>query len=517
MVEELRASKRILSIRKRINASHLLSVSAFIFVALVAFRQVSTWPARLQYPGEENFIEGQQLAEMLHLHQGSAIYEPASSDRFDAALYGPLYYLLGSSLVDPAQPAYLPLRLLSLLGMLLSLAGSAVLAHWLTRSRFAAGLAPLACLGSVVITRFGLSAGRDCVGACLSFTGFLLAYRFRESRRILYAVPVMLLAFFYSQMFVAAPLAVLLYLLWEKRYRLAAEFVGGLVGGGLAALAVIEFFVFPRQAFLTHFLVYNALPLRLPELTGGAISFAVLFLIPIIGALSFLGAHRSKLLLSYTAFAPLIPLLLIAKAGSGANYFIEPTLVLSTLLACQVAVRRTQLSGALWLGLLLLGLQAGRLVERPVPRPEDSTRDAALQQFLRAQFCPGTPSAGYYSGDLVRAGLSMPITNLWHYSQLVRTGTLSGDVFLHRVEDRRFGVILLNFDLAQNKDEVITNFCLTASFRAAILANYKPVATFLMPEVEKAAFNDGRVYVWAPNGRFVTDERPRTAGVQRNP
>lgn len=504
--------------KKQLSLSRFVSLAALAVSSLFAIRQISTWPTRLRYPGEQHSIEGPQMAEMLHLRQGLPTYEPPSSNRFDAALYGPLYYLLGSRLLDPAKPAYLRLRLLSLLGMLLSLTGSAVLAYWITGARFAAALAPLTCLGCVVVTRSGLSSSRDCVGATLSFIGFLAAYRFRDSQRLLCAVPIMLLAFFYSQIFVAAPLAVLLYLLWEKRYRLAAEFACALAGGSLTTLAVIELVLFPRQAFLTHFLAYNTLPFRLPELSRGLTWFSVLFFIPTIGALSFLSAYRSKLLLTYSACASLIPLLAIAKAGSGANYFVEPALVLFTLLVCQISTcRRRPPSGAAWLVLLTLALQANHLLDPPAPRPEDNAKDAALQQFLRAHFGPGTVSAGYYSGDLVRAGLDTPITNLWHYTQLVRKGTIPDFAFLDRVEGERFGVILVNFDLLQNHDSMLTDFCLTAPFRAAILAHYKPIAAFPMPDAEKAAFNDGKSYIWVPNRSRQTDERLRTLGARPDP
>src|SRR5437762_5256900 len=67
-------------------------------------RNLATWPIRLGYPGEENFNEGVQLAEMVRLRQGVRIYRPASPGQFDPANYGPLYYLLGARLVDPEAP-----------------------------------------------------------------------------------------------------------------------------------------------------------------------------------------------------------------------------------------------------------------------------------------------------------------------------------------------------------------------------------------------------------------------------
>ena len=129
------------------------SKGARLLVGSFAGTQLASWPVKVRYPGEENLAEGIPLAEMLHLRQGVRIYDPPSPERFDAANYGPLYYLLGSRLVNPQEPAYLPLRLVSLLGTLGCAAGCSLLALWLSRSYFAATLAPL----PIILRRFVLA------------------------------------------------------------------------------------------------------------------------------------------------------------------------------------------------------------------------------------------------------------------------------------------------------------------------------------------------------------------------
>jgi hypothetical protein len=77
-------------------ARRLLTILAVTFAGFFAVFQLSQWPTRLRYPGEQDFVEASPLAEMLHLRQGIRIYDPPSPDRFGAANYGPLYYLLGA-------------------------------------------------------------------------------------------------------------------------------------------------------------------------------------------------------------------------------------------------------------------------------------------------------------------------------------------------------------------------------------------------------------------------------------
>src|SRR5687767_8204424 len=90
-----------------------------IATGLVAARHVASWPARVQYPGDAHHADDSTpLVETVHLRQGVPIYAEYSGDRYDAANWGPLFYLLGSRLVDPVQPSYVRLRVLSMLGTL---------------------------------------------------------------------------------------------------------------------------------------------------------------------------------------------------------------------------------------------------------------------------------------------------------------------------------------------------------------------------------------------------------------
>ena len=74
------------------------------------------------------------------------------------------------------------------------------------------------------------------------------------------SAPFFLLSFFYKQQFVAARLAVLVFLQLQKRYRLAARFEGILALGGISLFFLFQFVIFRGQVFLLHFLDYNLLP-----------------------------------------------------------------------------------------------------------------------------------------------------------------------------------------------------------------------------------------------------------------
>jgi hypothetical protein len=479
--------------------SILLGVAALALAGFFAGLQVSTWPIRLRYPGELNDIEGMRLVEMLHLRQGVPIYALPSAERFDASIYGPVYYLLGARLVDPVAPSYLPLRLLSALGTLGLAAGCGVLALWLTRRALAAALAPLLFLSYGFVTRHGLSARSDVVAVLVAFIGFLLVFRFQRDRRILLAIPFMLLSFFYKQQYVAGPLAVLVFLLFERRYRRALEFAALLAAGGLALLAIFQFLVFPGQAFFEHFLLYNVTPFSWQQFKyAGLMFFTLVLLVPLLLAGEFLRRHRNRLLGCYLGCGVVLALVTVAKVGSDAHYWLESVLALSALVAALIAERVAAREGITEVVVLLgVALFFARLFTPPSPGPRDFARDQAIQTYLRRNFPPGTLALSHWAGDLVRAGLDLPVSDPDQYLYLARRRILSDQPLLEQIRGHRFGALVFDYDLRDAQAAASRGDRLPSAWSQAILSSYDLKASLEMPDAEKVLPTD-RFYIWVP-------------------
>ncbi len=492
----------------RPDKKHIFAFLGLLLASLFSMRHLTTWPVRLSYPGDDG-SEGILLAEILSLRQGVHIYALASPERFNAAIYGPLYYLLGARVVDPQKPTFLPLRTLTFLAALGCAAGCGLLAFWLGQSYLAAALAPLVFLTYGIVTRFGTSSRCDVVALLLFFSGFLIAYRFQNSQALLFAIPLLLMGFFYKQQFVAGPIAVVIFLLLERRYRLAAKFTGLLALGGLGLLAFFQFVAFPGEAFLRHILLYNVSLISPSRFTAGALFFGFVLVVPFLIALEFLRSYPNKLLSCYLGCAVMLSLLTVAREGSDTNYFLECVLLLSAFLSALFAKRIADTPrGVELLFLLAVTFFLGQWFAPPAPRPADFARDRAVQDYLRRNFAPHSPALGYYAGDLVRAGLETPISNLYHYSWLIRKGRLSDRDLVAQLGRSRYGVIVLNFDLQREKDPDRTEYYLTEPLRQAIRANYRLAASLEMPGPEKLRPDD-RFYLWvpSPSGGAVAGER----------
>ena len=482
-----------------------MSFPALALVAYFAIVQLANWPARLRYPGEEDAVEGTQLSEMVHLRRGVHIYRVPSDGEFDGAIYGPLCYLLGATVINPGQPAYAPLRVLSLLATF----GMAIAAGWLalklTPSKSAGLLSALLLLGSAFSGRYGISARADMVALLLAFIGFLVFYSFRDSRRaLIISAALMLLSFFYKQQFIGAPMAVFVYLVLDKRFGRAFEFLFTMIAGGLILAGVFCFLIFPHQAFLQHFFSYNRLPFDKHILLPEIVMFAVPLFIPLLGSIDFLTQYPDKLVSCYVGVSVGSYFLLLFSSGSGAdtNRCLEPLVILSCVFAARIATANGLLPGLGWTvplaaTLALVSFLSSAFV---VPRvgPADFAADAALQSYLRKNFPPRTSALAYYAGDPIRAGLDAPVTNWWGYTALIRKGALSDREIVSRIDNAGYGVILLDFDLERFNASKMADFYTTRPMRNAVLHNYQKVARLSLPKPETSRFTDGSMYVWVP-------------------
>jgi hypothetical protein len=474
----------------------------FLLVGTCAAWNLKTWPVRLRYPGDSMaHIEGMRIAELEHMRQGVPVYAPASPERFDAMIYGPLYYLLASRFVDPGRTTYFPLRFLGLVATLGMAAGCGLLAYWLTGKAAASAFAVLLYLSWSIVSLYGLSARCDMAALMLGYWGFLLAYRFRDGARILWAVPVMLLAFFYKQQFVAAPLAVSAYLLLEKRYRQAAQFAVLLAVGGLSLLAVFQFIVFSGQDFFLHFVSYNIMPFFWHRVGEGLLFAVVFFMIPCILAIRYLRQTPNRLLALYLLFAVALCVAGYGKEGSSLNYLLEPAAILAPLLAAlsiqTLAEGKQMASVAVLLGISLV--PATRL-GAVVPSGEDFARDRAIQGYLRANFRPGSEAAAYFTGRLLRAGLAAPISDIYQYSWLACTGKIPEGDWIAQIETQRFAPFLVSTDLRDEKlAHVGTQICLSEPVHEAFLRNYKLKEVLSLPVPESLGFGK-ELFVWVPRG-----------------
>ena len=496
----------------RANASRATIVSwvvVFLLVGFFAVRNLASWPARIDYPGEQSY-EGCALVEAARLGQGIPIYAPPSDEGFAGATYGPLYYLVISRLVSPRQPSYLYPRVLSALAILGCAAGCGLLAFWLSRSRLAALLSPLLFLSYGVVTFHGVSALSDNVALFLFFSGFLVAYRFQNSAYILPAAPLMSLGFYYKPQYIAGPLAVVLFLFLQKNYRRGIQFVALLAVCGVILLSLFQWAVFPGQQFYRHFFLYQATLLSWHQFEIGLLVFVLMLAAPLLLGFDFLRTHPDRLIKCYLSCAILLGIATIAKESAFIQYFYESILLISAILPALLAARIAQRGFPVDLiTLLAIALVAGQWYTPPAPSATAYAENAEVQSVLRRNFPPGARALGFRGGDLIQAGFDTPFADLFQTELLARRGVVPDDHLISRIQSRWFSVIVLDFDLSTERESLWLNFYLNEAARLAIEQNYEVSATIRTPTPERLWDGD-MFYLYVPRLGLGNDSHAGT-------
>jgi hypothetical protein len=475
----------------------LCALAAFLVPIVFTARNLSTWPARLGYTGEESY-EGVALAEMTRLGRGEPIYAAGAVGRFDAATYGPLYYILGKHVISLDTPSYLPLRLISVVGMLGCAAGCGLLAFWLTGSRMAAFLGLLVFLSYGMVTDHGLQALSDSAALFLFFVGFLTAYRFRDSRAVLLAAPIMILGFFMKPQYIAGPVAVVLFHLLGRQWRRAGEFAGLCALCGVSLFAYFQWVAFAGQAFWRHFLLYQASLFSWQRFGIALFLYALLFFIPLLFVIEYLRTSRNRMIACYLGAAIVLGLLTYSKSASGMHYFFETVFIVSTvvpaLIAREFAKQRLPVDLLLVQALMLF---AGQWSTKPAPRPADFQQHEVIQNYLRQNFLPGAQALGPAPGDLLQAGLRTPYAGVFQLTQLVHRGILSDRDLVGRIYGHEISVITLNLDVSAERNPYWLRFYLTAPMIEAIRREYVLATILDLPQPERERLGD-HFYAYVP-------------------
>jgi hypothetical protein len=232
--------------------------------------------------------------------------------------------------------------------------------------------------------------------------------------------------------------------------------------------------------------------------------FLIPLFVPLLGSADFLDGQGDLLIKTYAILAAAGYFLLLFSSGSGAdtNRCLEAVLVLNCLMAARVATARTVLGSAAWTVALVITLGLVTLLGSafvvPKVRTADFRYDAAVQSYLRENFAPQTAVLTYYAADPLRAGLAAPITNLWHYSALLRSGMISDRDIIARIQRHGYGAILLDFDLDAASVQTSGDFYTTPALRSAIVANYHEETRLVQPLPEVTRFSTGTIHVWLP-------------------
>ncbi|HVN76236.1 MAG TPA: hypothetical protein VMT19_07975 [Thermoanaerobaculaceae bacterium] len=306
-------------------------------LAGVAVLLVHALHLEIRMPLQLNYVEGFNADDAARLARGAPLYGDPSRAPFVVTVYTPVYLAAAAALIRLGLPALASARLLAFLGAALSAAvigwagwrrtGWIAIAaaglffvdplvpFWQVAARPDSAALVLAILGIVILDRGG--GGRADVVAALLFAGSLLA----------------------KQSSVAAPVAVLAYLLGADRAR-ARRFALVLVAA--VAVPVLTLEAASHGRFLWHVVAGNLDPFswRRAAALGGSFWAHHPLHLALLLALFLAGwrARRRSPVALWAVLASLVGTTALGKGGSDQNYLLEALAAIALLAARELPV-----------------------------------------------------------------------------------------------------------------------------------------------------------------------------------
>jgi len=291
--------------------------------------------------------EGYNWLLAQRVSQGISLYQNVNESIAPVLVpYFPVYFLVCGGLTTIFGSSLLIGRLVSIVAIIIVAFFLYKIVNLEVKSRVGGIVAAVLVFCIPVVQIWTVVYRVDTLALMFAIIGIYLALKFKESRKILWSVPLFLLAILTKQSAIAAPLAVGIYLLIKER-KLLYWYLGVLLGG--LGIILLSLNLATDGQFLLH-TIFQAGSAPLTLEWGQWVVWAVilgnlgLFLV----SLGYLGfqIYRHKgvhLLLIYPVIAALVLGIASCKLGSYINYGLE--LLIACCILSGIVVGRLELWG----------------------------------------------------------------------------------------------------------------------------------------------------------------------------
>jgi hypothetical protein len=489
----------------------LIGVYALFFVYRAG--TVLFYPYPLEYGEGVVFYETGQLNR--DGFSPASLYPANNQPPYRISNYTPLqYYLAAFMMLITGTRSILVVRLVSVLACV----GLALVLYWLTRreemaegvygSRKLAWAAALTPFALQAFYLWGMLAKPDSLGLAFSMAGAAVAWQTRRQpqRTSLYIIAgvACALGLLGKQSFIAAPIAIVIWLAGRRQWRGASIFLATLVGlGGGSAL----FFQLASGGnFFKHVIAYNSgQELNFDILAGGLNYFLMLHFI-MLGLVGWRAVEQVRkpgarldfwLLYFVIAFAVSFS---VAKVGAAINYYMESLAILALLAWWQVgrvlvrSTARKPLGTILKVslaGLTLFFMVLQLLIFRHIPTDDGNFTPSSEMWQVAEQFNKAVPTLAQRgpifaedSGWLALHGLATDLDDPFAFGQLQHKGEWDNNLLLNRLKSGYYRTVF--FEIDQIPDNVAEVDQMVRDCKARPLeSRYEPAVFQLLTDCSK--------------------------------
>ncbi len=335
--------------------------SILLGIAVVVAASSFVYHAYRVVPFPYELANGEEL--LLRAAVQIARDEPVYSDVNDLPFiwFGkpPLFPALAGLLIPPLGKSLVCTRLLAALSSLLTSLVIIGIIRQAGRGIVASATCGIAYLGSIFVYQWGAWGRVDPTALLFSLLAILAVLRRPDRRGTLLAAFGCLLSLYTKHTQWAAPIAIVLWLVWRRQWRDALAFVVFLVavGGALFLLLCLA----TQGQFFLHVLAYNAQAYSYRAFLGYWRAYLLthggIVAVALLSAVYGLRARRLCLPLLYFVTSALMTVT-VGRVGASSNHFLE--LVAATMILVGVGwhalVRRTEYASVVIPAILLLQL-----------------------------------------------------------------------------------------------------------------------------------------------------------------
>jgi hypothetical protein len=465
-----RLSRKFVSL---LNPEKTLLVCAVLGAFLAVLRSVPL----IVSPYQIDYGEGLMLEGALRIRHSQPLYPNPFAFPVVLHEYGPVAYAAAASVLPSGAASFPAGRLLILI---CSVAVSLLLGATLRRltGSWWIGLSFGFLLLTLPAFRFWLYLLRaDVIGIVFSMTGIAL-YLLNE-KKWYWSIPFFGLALFCKYTLLAAPVAVFIHLILNRKVKQSFAFAAGL--GGASTLAFMVLQVKTGGWFASH--MFSIHPDRYAPMQFFALAAVVSASSPVVTALAawfviqdFRGRGRS--------FPPIylavssITALTAGKLGASTNHFVEWMVACCMCAGLGYSLLLSKYAARAWPVTALLGaavLAGIAAQDRPALQPSRELAECGSAY----RYVSNLPTSSVLSeslGPLLVAGKPILVSDPFVYDQFIKRGLWPDSQVEELLNERYFGLIVMSYDPSRLKAP--GSGAWLEPFAAVIERNYRVVGRF---------------------------------------
>jgi len=429
----------------------------------------------ITFPYQIDYGEGFLLHQAVQLSEGLSIYQPISDYPLTVANYGPVYPLVWSGFIKLFGVSFFWGRLISVLSTI-GICSLIYLSVRQSASKSVSIAAAMLFLVSPYIYEWSHLSRVDMLGIFLSVAGLTWVYHNETGRRIYWSIPLFVLAIFTKVTFVAAPLAACLYL--GLKDRKVVIWFSALLGGSVAVI-LVGLNVLADGQFLLHTIRYNQNQFLLNRMIAGLVAFGAghgIFLGLAMVAFALKSVRKEAALLLFYGLMAALMSFTYGKVGSSVNYYLEILVFLSLAVGLVFRQAWDKSNHKPWHLLTSLCLLVQLMAYFHVPfYYRNRTGFPVYQQIGNISKMIQSVAQPILSED---AGiLVLNDKQIWFQPfimcQLSKQGIWNQGPFVRDIQANKYGLILLNANIAIDPIDAIRSDRFTLQMIQAIRNSYR--------------------------------------------